>query len=205
MTISVNSGEHRSRVGLKDLYIAAVSADSASAYTAGTPEYFAPVAEASATPAANRETQYADDRAFDVMTSEGETEIQLTVTSLPAEMEAYVTGEVFDGASGRVYDNANPSDAPDFALGFRSKKSNGSYRYYWFLKGRFSKPSEDFETETDTPAPKTTQIVFTAIKTTYQFTLDCNTTDGVKRMWGDTDTTNFSATGWFSAVQTPAT
>lgn len=203
---SPNQSEYKSRVGLKDLYVALVTQDDANGYTAGTPEKFAPAAMASVAPAANKETQYMDDQPFDVMQAEGETEIQLTVSEIPAEMLAYVTGDVFDAATGRVFDRADPTQASEFALGFRSKKSNGSYRYYWFLKGKFTKPSEEHETQGDTPAPKTPQITFTAVKTTYaSFDLDGGTTyDGAKRVFGDDDTTNFDATGWFTAVQTPA-
>lgn len=200
-----NQSEYKSRVGLKDLYIAIVTQDDADGYAAGTPEYFAPAAMANVSPAANKETQYMDDQPFDVMLSEGETELQLTISEIPAEMQAYVNGDVFDAASGRVFDRADPTNAPEFALGFRSKKSNGSYRYYWFLKGKFTKPGEEHETKGDTPAPKPPQITFTAVKTIYQFDLDGGITyDGAKRVWGDENTTNFSATGWFTAVQTPA-
>jgi phi13 family phage major tail protein len=198
-----NTAEYKSVVGLDDLYIAEVT-DGSSSYSAESPEYFAPAAEASISPAFNREVQYADDRPFDVVQSEGESEIQLTVTALPPEMLAQVLGETFDSGSGRVFDTADPSSAPEYALGFRSKKSDGTYRYYWFLKGRFSKPSEEFATQGETPDIKQTQIVYTAIKTEYEFDLDGSNRAGVKRVYGDSGATNFDATGWFTEVQTPS-
>ena len=92
---------------------------------------------------------------------------------------------------------------PYFALSFRSLKSNGSYRYYQYLKGRFSAPTEETATKGDSPDPKTTQLTYTAIPTVYEFDLgDINA--AVKRVFGDEDTDNFSATGWFSQVQTPS-
>lgn len=202
MTVTANAGEYKSVVGLDSLYVAVISQDDSTAYTAGTPEYFAPAAEASAEPATNRETQYADNQPYDTMVNEGETTINLTVTGIPLEMLALVTGKVFNAASGRMWDNG--ATPPDVALGFRSKKSNGSYRYQWFLKGKFSAPNEEAATETDTPDPKTQQLVFTAIRTTYKWNLG-SVTDSVKRVVGDTDTTNFSATNFFTQVQTPAT
>lgn len=199
--MSINDGEYKSRIGLDSLYIAEVTADSASAYTADTPEYLAPAAEASQAPATNAATQYADDQPYDAMSFEGETAINLTITGLPPQMFATLMGRVFDAVSGRVFDNPGATP-PYFALSFRSLKSNGSYRYYQYLKGRFSAPTEETATKADSPDPKTTQLVYTAIPTVYEFDLgDINAP--VKRVFGDEDTDNFSGTGWFSQVQTP--
>lgn len=199
--MTINSGEYKSTIGVSDLYVAAISADSATAYTAGTPAYFAPVAVVGVAPSVNRETQYADDNPYDTFVSEGETELTLTVTGIPPEMLAAVLGKTFDATTGRVYDTG--ATPPDYALGFKSKKSNGSYRYYWYLKGKFSTPSESFETQGDTPAPQTTEIVFTAVSSTYAFDVGA-TNEEVKRVWGDDDTDAFDPTNWFTQVQTPA-
>jgi phi13 family phage major tail protein len=200
--MSINDGEYKSRIGLDSLYVAEVTADSASAYTAGTPAYLAPAAEASQEPATNAATQYADDQPYDAMSFEGETAINLTVTGIPPQMFATLLGRVFDTVSGRVFDNPSATP-PYFALSFRSLKSNGSYRYYQYLKGRFSAPTEETATKGDSPDPKTTKLTYTAIPTVYEFDLgDINAP--VKRVFGDEDTDNFSATGWFSQVQTPS-
>jgi phi13 family phage major tail protein len=183
------------------LYIAEVTQDDASAYVADTPEYLAPAAQASQEPSSSFEIQYADDQPYDVMTAEGETKISLSVTGIPLEMLAKITGKEFDSTTGRMYDNGGT--APYIALSFRSLKSNGSYRYYQYLKGKFDMPKEDTATRAESPEPKTMELVFTAIRTVYEFDLgDIN--DKVKRIVGDDDTTNFSGTSWFSQVQTPA-
>jgi phi13 family phage major tail protein len=177
-----------------------VTEDSAAAYTAGTPVYFAPAMEATIEPTVSTETQYADDAAYDTLVSEGETKLTLNVTNIPIEVLALITGKIFDAASGRLFDNAGTP--PYMALGFRSQKSNGSYRYYWFLKGRFDVPKEAAATKGEAPDPKPQEITFTGINTVHPFDLgDINGT--VKRVMGDEDTTNFSGTGWFSQVQTP--
>lgn len=200
MALTVNASEYKSRVGLDSLYIAEVTLDDATGYTADTPEYFAPAAEASQEPSSSFEIDYADDKPYDVMTAEGETKITLTVTNIPVEMLAKITGRVFDSASGRMFDNG--AEAPYIALSFRSKKSNGSYRYYQYLKGKFTPPKEEAMTKGEKPEPKKVQLEFTAIHTTYEF--DLGSINGtVKRVIGDEDTTNFSATGWFTQVQTP--
>lgn len=195
-----NNGEYKSIIGLDNLYIAEVTQDDSGAYVAGTPEWLAPAAEATLEPTTNNNVQYADNKPYETMMEEGETTVSLTITGLPIGMQAFVLGKVFDAAAGRVYDNKGIP--PYLALGFRSQKSNGKYRYYWFLKGRFAKPGEAAATKTDTPDPKTMQLVYTAIHTEYLFDLG-DVTDSVLRVYGDEDADNFSGTTWFSAVQTP--
>ena len=192
--------EYKSVVGLRDLYYALVTQDDASAYAADTPAYFAPAMTASQAPASNSKTQYADDGPFDTMSSEGETVIDLEATGIPLDVLAIVLGKVFDAATGRMFDNGGTP--PDVALSFRSKKSNGSYKYFQYLKGKFTAPSEEQASDTDTPDPKPTKITFTGIKTVYQFDLGA-INDGVKRVVGDEDATGFSGTTWFNAVQVP--
>jgi phi13 family phage major tail protein len=201
MAITAAAGEYKSRIGLDSLYVAEVTVDTASAYTADTPEIFAPAAEASQEPSSSFEIQYADDNPYDVMTAEGETKISISVTNLPLEMLAKITGKEFDSTTGRMYDNS--AEAPYMALSFRALKSNGSYRYYQFLKGKFSMPKEEGATKGESPEPKLLTLEYTAIFTTYAFDIG-DTTGKCKRVIGDTDTTNFSATGWFSTVQTPS-
>ncbi len=198
--MSPNANEYKSVVGVDQVYIAGVSEDSVAAYTAGTPEYLAPAASISMKPKTSMETQYADNNAFDVASAEAETDLEVTITNLPAEMYAKLLGSHFDTATGTVDDIAgNP---PYFALGFRAMKSNGKYRYFWYQKCQFSAPEEGAETKKDKATPKEAKLSCKAIKTTYAFNNGV-TTEGVKRKFGDEDTTNFSATGWFSQVQVP--
>ncbi len=198
--MAINANEFKSSIGLKDLYIAEVTQDDSGAYVADTPVYLAPASEATQEPASSMETQYADDAPFDVMMSEGETKINLSVTALPVETQALLQGKVFDAVSGRMFDNN--TTPPYFALGFRSLKSTGGYRYYWYLKGKFDPPKESTGTKKAAPEPKLATLTYTAIQTVYEF--DLGDIDGtVKRVMGDTDADNFSATGWFTQVQTP--
>ena len=47
------------------------------------------------------------------------------------------------------------------------------------------------------------QLTYTAIPTIYNFDIGA-TDEPVKRVYGDEDTDNFVATGWFTQVQTPS-
>jgi phi13 family phage major tail protein len=198
--VNANQGEYRSTIGLDSLHVAEVTQDDASAYVADTPEYFAPAAQASQAPVTSQEVQYADDGVHAIVNSENETDIQLTITGLPLKMQALVLGKVFDSTTGRMYDNVGTP--PDMALSFRSLKTNGSYRYYQYLKGQFSVPNEEAATRAATADPKTVQLNYKAMKTVHEFDLG-DTNGPVKRIVGDEDTTNFSGTTWFNQVQTP--
>lgn len=197
-----NATEYRSKIGLDSLYYAEVTADTSGGYTAGATAWLAPAAEATQEPNVSSQTQYADDLPYEVMTQEGETKISLKITGLPMETLATLLGKTFDAASGRIWDSPD-AVAPYFALGFRSMKANGHYRYYWFLKGKFELPKEDHKTKADKPDPQVQELVFVAIPTIYKFNTG-STTESIKRVAGDQDATNFSATGWFTAVQTPS-
>jgi len=191
---------YKSSVGLASVYLAPVTQDDLSAYAASAPFYFAPAVTAALEAAVNAKTQYADDQPFDAMNSEGETKITLEVTGIPLDILSQITGRVYDASTGRLFDNAGTP--PYFALSFKSKKSNGKYRFYQFLKVRFSMPSDDKASMTDSPDPKVTKITCTAIKTTFQFNMGAFN-DGAKRVMGDEDIAGFSGASWFSAVQVP--
>jgi len=195
--------EYKSVVGLDQVHVSLVTQDDATAYVAGTPEYFAPSIEATAEPESALETQYADNQAFDVSSSEGVTKITLTTTAIPMEMLAKYLGKVFDTVSGRMFDQGGNATPPDATLSFRSMKSNGKYKYFQYLKGKFSVPSDEAATKETKATPKPSKIVFTAINTVFEFDLgDIN--KSVKRIVGDEDTTNFSGTGFFTQVQVPS-
>lgn len=196
-----DAGEYKSVIGVDMLYVAPILQDDASAYSADTPVYFAPLAEVGVEPSTSQETQYADNAPYDVIVGEGETTLTMTVTGIPPEVLAAVLGKVFDSTTGRVYDTEGTP--PDYALGFRSLKSNGSYRYFWYLKGKFSAPGETHTTKNNAPTPQTTEIVFTAVSSIYAFDVGGSEDAKTKRVWGDEDTTNFDATDWFTQVQTP--
>lgn len=198
--MAVNADENKSVIGVSDVYAALVTADSSGGMTFGTPFKVAPVAEVTVEPKSELKTQYADNIPYDVMSSEGESELKFKFTNIAAEIVALILGRVLDASTGRVYDDAGTP--PFIALGFRALKSNNKYRYYWFLKGRFSAAAESFATKTETAEPKEQEISFTAIKSIYEFNLGTRTAS-VKRVWGDEDTTGFSGTNWFAQVQVP--
>jgi len=191
----------RSYVGADKVYIAGGIVDDSDAYAADTPEYLAPVMKISVAPKTNSKVQYADNKPWDAMNSKGETVLDVEITGLTVAQEADLLNNAYDTATARATENGGT--APYKALSFRAKKSDGNYRYYQFLKGRFSPPSEEFASETDTPDPKGTKFTFTAIRTTYEFAQAGGVTDSAKMVKGDTEDAAFDESTWFNAVQVP--
>ena len=200
-----NASEKKVVVGVSKAYYALVTQDDENNYVVGSPQLLAPTMELKSTPSSASETLYADDGPNDNVAAEGETDIELTSPNFAESDLALLKGATYDSATGRVFDNADPSRAPYFALGYRFKKSNGHYRYRWYLKCRVEPPGEEAQSQSNAVNFKPQTLKIKALKTIYQFDLlgDASLMDGVKRVHGDEDADNFSAATWFDAVQVP--
>jgi phi13 family phage major tail protein len=200
-----NQAEKKVVVGVDSAYYALITSDDESGYVVGTPQFLAPSMSIKSTPSSASETLYADNGPNDNVSAEGETEIEIESPNFAESDIALLKGAIFDSATGRVFDNADPSRAPYFALGYRFKKSNGHYRYRWYLKCRAEPPAEEGQSQSNAVNFKPQTLKIRALKTIYKFDLlgDASDMDGVKRVHGDEDTDNFSATTWFAAVQVP--
>jgi phi13 family phage major tail protein len=157
-------------IGVDSLYYAEVTANSTSAYTPGTPQILAPVAEIAAAPEISNVTTYYDNAAANNYVSEGKTEVKVVVPNLDSQTLAKILGKLYDQTSGKVYDNgeANP---PEIALGFRYNMGKNGYRYYWYLCGTCSGGEEAATTQKESIDVKTYELTFTAYTTAKQFTV----------------------------------
>lgn len=202
--MTIVPGEYKSQVGLDKLHYAIVSKDDATAYTAGEPAFLAPAGTAKTSSSTSIQIQYADDGVFDSSSDEGETKVEIEVTNVPLSLAALLTGKTYNTTNGMFIDGS-AGNAPECALSFRSLKSNGKYRYIQYLKGKFSLADEDFETKKETKDPKSAKLIFTAMRTNYQFTTATGVKENVKRVMVDEDVVASATliTNWFSAVQVP--
>ena len=154
--------------GCDNLVFAEITADSSSAYTAGNVTVLAPVAEVSKTISSNSETHYYDNVGMITIRAEGTDEVTLTVPVLDLTTLATLTGKVVDTTTGAFLDGA-PTEKY-FAVGYRLKLTDGTYRYVWRLKGTFGFPDEDSETESDSVNTNNQSLVFTGVQTIHEFT-----------------------------------
>lgn len=194
--------------GVDSLYIAKITKDDAVEFTCETPIHLAPVAEVGKTTESSSESHFYDNKAMIVVSSESADEI--TITMAPPELErlALIIGKSFDPETGMLVDGERNNDY--FAVMYRTKGTDGAYRYVSRLKGRFSIPEESNQTENDGTDTTNSSITFTGIYTTHEFTK--GKYDGTKWEKGsakgivvDTRYDLVDVSTFFDEVQTPDT
>ena len=153
--------------GVDSLYIARVTGDSLEGYTTDTPIYLSPVAEISKSTESASEAHYYDNKAMIVVNSESADTIAITMAPPVLEKLALIIGKSFDETTGMMIDGERTNDY--WALMYRTKGTDGKYRYVTRLKGQFNIPEEDNQTENDGTDTTNTQIEYTGIYTEYQF------------------------------------
>lgn len=137
-------------------------------YTTGTVDILAPVAEISKTVETASDTKYYDNKPALTINAEGADTITLTVPALPLKVLASITGKVYDTTTGAFMDGqATPKY---FALGYRLRLTDGTYRYIWRYKGSFAIPDETAATEDAGTDSNNQKLTYTGIMTMHSFT-----------------------------------
>lgn len=134
-------------IGLRDIYYAKLLTDP----VGGTATYDAPkrlagAISANINPNSSSATLFADDGPADTAATLGEISLELNVADIPLETQAELLGHKVEAG---VLKKKGGDVPPWVAVGFRTLKSNGSYRYYWLNKGKFATPEEDLKTKGD--------------------------------------------------------
>lgn len=194
--------------GVDSLYIAEVTKDDSTGYTCGTPIYLSPVAEIARSTDSSAEAHYYDNKAMIVVNSEAADTITITMAPPILEKLALITGRSFDENTGMMVDS--PRQNKYFALMYRTKGTDGKYRYVSRLKGQFNIPEDDNQTENDGTDATNTEIEYTGIYTEYEFTkgyFDGSTWSkgSAKGIIVDTRYNAADVSNFFSEVQTPDT
>jgi len=200
------SSEYGELVNLDSLHYAKVLNDSAGAYQAGPNKYLAPAAEMKKEAKVDTTPRYYDGKAMFSSSSEASTDITLTVSGVPSRLAAELTGKPYDQTHGLMIDTGDVSNAPNYALSARAGLGDGGYRYYQFLKGKFSLGAETAKTKEDKVTASTIDLTYTGLVTIHEFTMPDGTKSGAKGVQADTTDPAFAgADAWFAQVQTPET
>ena len=154
--------------GVDSLYVAEVTKDDSTGYTTETPIYLAPVAEIGKSTESASEAHYYDNKAMIVVNSESADTITITMAPPILEKLAKITGKSFDPTTGMMVDSQRQNKY--FALMYRTKGTDGKYRYVSRLKGTFGIPEESNQTENDGTDTTNSEIEYTGIYTTHEFT-----------------------------------
>lgn len=185
--------------GIEGLVFAEVTEDSTAQFTTGEVKELAGVAELTKSTESSSEPHYYDNMPAIVIESTGSDEVTATVSAIPLDVLAEITGQVYDTATDMFIEG--PRSNKYFALGYKTKKTDGTEVYVWRLKGTFSIPESTHNTEDDGTDANGQEITFTGISTTHKFT---KTGKGAKAINvaadGKADVSTF-----FDTVQTPDT
>lgn len=194
--------------GVDNLYVAEVLEDDETGYVCSTPIHLAPVAEVGKTTDSSSDAHYYDNKAMIVINSESADTISITMAPPELSKLATIIGKSFDPTTGMMVDS--PRQNKYFAIMYRTKGTDGQYRYVSRLKGQFTIPDETAATEDDGTDANNTSIEFTGIYTEYEFTKGkYNGTTwekaGAKGIVVDTRYGLADVSNFFSQIQTPDT
>lgn len=191
--------------GVDKFHFAEIIKDDSTGYETGTPIHI-PVQEIGKSTDSSSEAHYYDNKAMIVVNSESADTITLTIAPPALDILTKLIGKSFDATTGMMVDS--PRQNKYYAISYRTKGTDGGYRYVTRLKGQFSIPEETNHTEDDSTDTNNTQITFTGIYTEHEFQKGIY--DGTKwepagvkgivvdARYGLADVSNF-----FDAIQTP--
>lgn len=193
--------------GVDKFHFAEILQDDANGYSCG-PLQHVPVQEIGKNTDSSSEAHYYDNKAMIVVNSESADTITLTLAPPELKKLCAMTGKSFDPDTGMMVDS--PKQNKYYAITYRTKGTDGGYRYVTRLKGQFNIPEEVVHTEDDSTDTNNVQITFTGIYTEYEFTKGIYDgtkweKSGVKGIVVDARYGLSDVSTFFDSIQTPDT
>ena len=134
-------------IGLDKLYYSKITEDADGNETYATPIPLAKAMTADLSVELAEATLYADDGAAEIVKEFKSGTLSLGIDDLGATIASDLTGSTID-SDGVVISAAEDGGAP-VAVGFRAKKANGKYKYYWLYRVKFGIPATNLATKGD--------------------------------------------------------
>lgn len=201
MSLNRNLGEITEYRGVEGLVAARVLKDNnepGEGYVTGDVFSIAGVAEISRTTESSNESHYYDNMPAIVITSTGADEVTITTSVIDPEVLAEITGQNYDSETGALIEG--PRENRYFALGYKTKKTNGDEVYVWRYKGTFNIPDSTHATENDGTDANGQELTYTGISTTHKFE---KTGKGAKALNVDLGKGLADVSTFFDTVTTP--
>lgn len=134
-------------IGLDKLYYASITEDSNGNETYGTPVQLAKAISADLSIELNEATLYADDGQAEAVKEFKSGTLSLGVDEIGNEAAAALVGARVDANGVLISSGEDVSNS--VAIGFRAKKANGKYKYYWLYRVLFGIPATNLATKGD--------------------------------------------------------
>ena len=187
-------------IGLDKLYYAPITEDENGEEIYGTPVQLAKAISAELSVELAEATLYADDGASEVVKEFKSGTLSLGVDDIGPSVASDLSGVTID-KNNVIIASSEDATAP-VAIGFRAKKSNGKYKYFWLYRVKFGIPASSLATKGDSITFSTPTIEGTIMRR--------NKPDGKNNHpWkaevteGDTGVETSVITNWYSKVYEP--
>ena len=187
-------------IGLDRLYYSKITEDANGIETYATPVLLAKAIKADLSVELAEATLYTDDGPSEVVKEFKSGTLSLGVDDVGKTVAEDLTGAKIDDNG--VVIAASEDGGDPVAVGFRAKKSNGKYRYFWLYRVKFGLPATNLATKGDSITFSTPTIEGTVLR---RNKLDQNG----KHPWkaevteGDADVAASVITGWYTQVYEP--
>jgi phi13 family phage major tail protein len=189
-----------STIGLDKLYYSKITEAANGDETYATPKVLAKAIKADLSIDLNEATLYADDAAAEVVKEFKSGKLSLGIDDIGHEVAEDLTGSAIDD-NGVLVSTGEDSAIP-VAIGFRARKANGKYRYYWLYRVKFGAPATNLQTKGDSITFQTPTIEGTIQRRNKVDSKD----NHPWKVEANEDDTAVSATvigGWFTTVYEP--
>ncbi|MCI7305522.1 MULTISPECIES: major tail protein [Actinomycetaceae] len=186
-------------IGLDSLYYATITENDDGEETYATPERLAKAISAELSVEVAEAILYADDGPAEVVKEFQSGTLTLGVDDLTPTVAAALVGAVVD--KNKVLVSASEDGGAPVAIGFRARKADGTYRYFWLYKVRFAIPAASLNTKGDSIEFATPSIEGTILRRTKP---DASGKHPWKAEATEGDATKNITDGWFKNVYEPA-
>ena len=186
--------------GIRSLYAAELLSDTADEITYDEPFELCGVSTLSKTTESSSSKKYYNNVPAIIIQSTGGDEVAIDGSAIPDDVLAKLMGEYYDETSGMYVEGEGTTKY--FALGYITKKTDGTEMYVWRLKGTFGYPETEHNTEDDGTDSAGDSIAYTGVNTQHKFTKTGKTAKAV-RLPAEKFAKGEAA--WFATVQTPDT
>jgi phi13 family phage major tail protein len=136
-----------STIGLDKPYYAKITEDEQGNETYGPPILLAKAIQADLAIELAEAILYADDTAAEVVKEFKKGTLSLAIDDLSSVVASDLTGASID--DNKVLVSASEDGGDPVAIGFRAKKANGRYRYFWLYRVKFGIPATNLQTKGD--------------------------------------------------------
>ena len=188
-------------IGLDRLYYAKITEGENGEETYATPTPLAKAISAELSVELAEAILYADDGAAEIVKDFKHGTLALGIDDIGSTVASDLTGATID--DNHVLISTSEDGGAPVAVGFRAKKANGKYKYYWLYKVKFGIPATNLATKGDSITLSTPTIEGTILR---RNKLDAKG----KHPWkaevteGDTEVAAETITNWYKNVYEPS-